>query len=341
MMLMRLEVGSALTTDGLRFSEKFGRCIRQDPPAQLGVPTMDLALLALRRGAQDDALALNRYMVDEFKIVYDTILNRWLHQIFEYTLPRLGAEKLETALRVPRTHAWNAFFEVGKGFNNEAASAIEAAEVERAALLLDHTRRIFKTINDEMVFFIQDILTALDEAYGEDEPIRAQRGPYETIWRDRYRNWEEYTPEEQLQLTCEGMRAHYGGPTRHGEFEVIDDGDRYRLVFNPCGTGGILRRGDPETGAPPWSTTGVNRTPRPYTWGKTGVPWYCTHCSLYLEHWAAEDYGWPIRPVLYNATQDGPSTSWLIYKGRGSVHAEDYERIGLTPPPGAPRESMR
>src|SRR5579864_8737693 len=107
---MRLEVDSSLRTDVLRFSGTFGRRIRQDPPAQLGVPTMDLAVLALRRGARDDALALCQYMAEEFKIVYDTLLNRWLHQIFEYALPRLGAEKLETALRVPRKHVWDTLY---------------------------------------------------------------------------------------------------------------------------------------------------------------------------------------------------------------------------------------
>src|SRR5437870_4651364 len=92
MVLPRLEVDSPLRTDVVQFSEKFGRRIRQDPPTQLGVPTQDLAILALRRGAREDALALGRYMVDEFKIVQDTVLNGWLHQILEYALPRLGAE---------------------------------------------------------------------------------------------------------------------------------------------------------------------------------------------------------------------------------------------------------
>src|SRR5262245_45156675 len=133
MVLLRLEVDSDLRTDGLRYSETFGRRIRQDPPAQLGVPTMDLAILALRRGARDDARELCQYMADEFKIVYDTLLNRWLHQIFEYTLPLLGAEKLETALRVPRKHAWDAFFAVGKGFLDEAIEPIGAGDVGHTA----------------------------------------------------------------------------------------------------------------------------------------------------------------------------------------------------------------
>src|SRR5437763_10333549 len=81
MVLPGLEVDSPLRTDVVKFSEKFGRRIRQDPPAQLGVPTQDLAILALRRGAREDAVALGRYMVEEFKIVHDTVLNSWLHQI--------------------------------------------------------------------------------------------------------------------------------------------------------------------------------------------------------------------------------------------------------------------
>jgi hypothetical protein len=330
-----LELDSPLRTDVVRPSEKFGRLLRQDPPEQLGVPCQDLAILALRRGRKDEAEALARYMVAEFRVVADTIFNNWLHQILEYAIPRLGAERFELALRVPRKHLWDAFFKVGEGFSEEAVAAIRAGEVEKAALLLDHVRRVFKTMNDETVRFIQDIFTALDDAYGEDEPVRVQRRPYETIWRDRYADWEKLSPEEQLQLSCEGMRAHYGGLTRHGEFKVIDEGDRYRMVFDPCGTGGVLRRGDPETGEPPWPTTGVNRTPRPYTWGKVDVPWYCTHCSLYLEHWAAEDYGWPIRPVVFDNDPDIP-VSWLIYKGRARVRAEDYRRVGLEAPPGAP-----
>lgn len=334
-----LQVDSALRTDVVRFSEKFGRRIRQDPPTQLGVPSQDLAVLALRRGDRDDAVALAEYMVEEYRTLHNTVLNGWLNGLLTYALPRLGADQMAEAMRVPRKHVWDAFLAVAEGIRDEALAAIRDGDVDRTALLLDHVRRVLKTINDEVVRYIQDILTALDQAYGEDEPVKAQRGPYEAIWRERYGHWEDFSPEERLQLTCEGMRPHFGGPTRHGEFDVIDEGDRYHLVFNPCGTGGVLRRGDPETGIAPWPTGGVNRTPKPYTWGKTGVPWYCTHCCLYLEHWAAEDFGWPIRPVLYHSDPSGPTTSWLIYKRREKTRAEDFERIGLTPPADAPRSA--
>ncbi len=320
---------AALKVDVLAHSETFGRRIRQDPFDQLGVPTQDLVLEALARGRRDVATDLAEYMLEEFEILFESVLNGWLRQLIEHAVQRLGTAGLDTLLRVPGKHAWQALFGVGKVFQADAIAAIGAGDVDGARLLLDHTRRVFKTINDETVRFIQDLLTVLDERWGEDAPVAAMRGPYETIWRGRYRTWNDLTPEEKLQLSTEGMRSHFGGPQRTGAFEVFDDGDRYRMEFAACGTGGMLRFGDPETGEGPWPTTGVSRTPRPWTWGKTGVPWYCTHCSLYLEHWPAEDYGFPLRPVLYDDDPQSPlSTSWFIYKEPGAARPDDLARIG-------------
>jgi len=317
--LVGLPDKNSWVTDVVKPSERFGRLLRQDPPLQLGVPSQDLAVVAMHRGAIDDAKALVRYMVLEYEIVHNSVLGGWLSELLDYALDRLEATKLGIALRVPRRHFWDAFLNVGRGFSEEALVAIDRGDIDTACILLDHVRRVFKTLNDETVRFIQDILTSLDDAFGENEPILAQRGPYLSIWRERYRNWDDLTTEEQLQLSCEGMRTHFGGPTRHGEFLVLDEPDQYRMVFTPCGTGGILRHGDPETGEGPWPTTGLNRTEEPYTYGRKDVPWYCTHCSLYLEHWAAEDHGKPIRPVIFNPDPD-IGVAWLIPKSsKGSV----------------------
>lgn len=317
-------------TQVLRFSNTFRRRIRQDPYGQLGVPTQVIALEALARGEVEVAVDLAEYMVEEFEIVFETVLNGWLAQLVDYVVARMDSAGLRTLLRVPAQHAWQAFLEVGRRFQADAVAAIRAGDQDAAKLLLDHTRRLFKTINDENVRFIQDLLTVLGERWGEEEPIAALRGPYETIWRERYAGWNDLTPEERLQLSSEGMRAHFGGPLRDGSFQVYDDGDRYRMEFSACGTGGMLRYGDPETGEGPWLSGGVNQQPRPWTWGKAGVPWYCTHCNLYLEHWPTEDYGFPLRPVLYDDNPSSPlSTSWFIYKKGGSARPEDLERIGL------------
>jgi hypothetical protein len=324
------DTSTPLRVDVLRPSATFGRRIRQDPFGQLGVPTQDLVMVALERGETETAVELAEYMVEEFAILFESVLNGWLRQLIDHALDRMQTAGLDTLLRVPGNHLWKAFFAIGEQFQTDAIAAMRAGDVAGARVLLDHTRRTFKTINDETVRFIQDLLTVLDERWGEDAPILAMRGPYETIWRRRYAGWDQLTPDEKLQLTCEGMRTHFGGPGRTGAFEVYDDGDRFRMEFAVCGTGGILRYGDTETGEGPWPTTGVSRTPQPWTWGKAGVPWYCTHCSLYLEHWPAEDYGYPLRPVLYDDNPASPlSTSWFIYKLPGVARPDDFARIGL------------
>jgi hypothetical protein len=327
-----------LEIDILRHSETFGRRIRQDPFGQQGVPTQELVLVALSRGETQIAIDLAEYMVEEFGILFESVLNGWLHQLIDTVKRSLLPADLDTLFRVPGRHVWQAFYSVGQRFQAEAVEAIRTGKNDTAQILLEHTRLTFKTINDETVRFIQDLLTLLDERGGESAPVESMRGAYESIWRNRYKAWNSLTPEEKLQLSCEGMRPHFGGLGRRGAFAVFDDGDRYRMEMAVCGTGGMLRYGDPETGAGPWPTTGVSRTPQPWTWGKTGIPWYCTHCSLFLEHWPAEDYGFPLRPVLYDDDAHSPlSTSWFIYKEPGAARPEDLARIGLAASPNGDR----
>lgn len=321
-----------LRTDVVRFSAKFGRDLRQDPARQLGVPTEDLIRVALGRSARTDALSLARYMLDEFRITFDTVLNGWLVQLLDEALPRLGVSGASDLLRVPRRDVWAGFFALGCRFHHDAVERLESSDDEGAELALEHVRMTFRLLNDETVRFIQDILTALADAYGEDEPVRALRKPYDLIWRKRYGSWEQLTALEKLQLSCEGMRTHFGGQQRRGEFRVVEEHDRYRMIFGPCGTGGILRRGDPESGVPPWDTHGRNTIPKPYSWNRTGVPWYCMHCSLYLEHWPAEDHGYPLRPVLWIDDPDrAETTEWFVYKDGHEPRLDDFARAGLSP----------
>lgn len=320
-----------LCTDVVRFSATLGRELRQDPPRQLGVPSEDLILLALARGARPDALSLAHYLLDEFTVTFETVLNGWLTQLLDYALARLGISETDL-LRVPRKDVWDGLFALGRRFHAEAVDKLESSDDAGAELALAHVRMTFRLLNDETVRFIQDILTALADAYGEDEPIRALRKPYDLIWRKRYGSWEQLTALERLQLSCEGMRTHFGGQKRRGEFRVVEEHDRYRMIFAPCGTGGVLRRGDPENGAAPWDTHGRNTIPKPYSWQRTDVPWYCMHCSLYLEHWPAEDYGHPLRPVLWiNDPARAETTEWFVYKDGYGPRPDDLARLGLPP----------
>lgn len=321
-------------------STTFNRKIRQDPSEQLGIPTQYLAMLAAERGDLEVAEELARYMRQESDFIFDSMMTLWLKQLMDYAKKTLGMEQLENIFRVPESHVWANFQKVGNDFIEEALQELSAKNMHGFDLGLSHARRVYKTMGDEVVKFVQDILTEVALIEGDKGPITALKGPYETIWRKRYEIWEKLTGEERLQLSCEGMRAHFGGPTRQGEFKVVDEGKRFRMTFAGCGTGGVLRRGDMETGEGPYFSIGTVRTPEGYSWGKTGMPWYCVHCNLYLEHWPTEENGINRRPVIFIENPNSTvTTEWLVYKNLAETEDEDYLRIWATPPNKKLRET--
>lgn len=317
----------------VQYSDTFERTIRQDPPAQLGVPTQFLAMLALRRNDVEEAQELALYMKQESGFIFDSMMTLWLQELLDYASVNLGLSKFDTLMRVPKSHIWASLQRVGNDFIDDAVTALKVEDALGFDMGLSHARRVFKTMGDEVVKFVQDILTEIAAVEGNDGPVQALREPYEHIWRKRYEKWESLTGEERLQLSCEGMRAHFGGASRQGEFKVIDEGLRYRMIFAGCGTGGVLRFGDVETGEGPYATAGLVTEAQPYTWGKVGMPWYCIHCNLYLEHWPAEEVGINRRPVIFVDDPSTPiTTEWLVYKDLADTAEEDYERIGRVHP---------
>lgn len=315
----------------LVYSEKLGRRLRLDPPTELGVPTQDLIDQALAQDRWADAIELLDYMRQESDILNKTVLGGWLASLVEYAKARLQVPALELLLRVPAGDLLHAYEELAHLHHADARRHLELRDSESAKVAIEAMRLALKSLNDVVVRWIQDVLTALVDQYGEDEAAQAMRPAYEQIWRERYKTWHQLTPHEQLALSSEGMRAHFGGPTRRGEFQVVEEADRYTMFFDPCGTGGVLRRGDPETGEAPYGTHGVSTAGRPETWGKEGVHWYCTHCNLYMELFPALDSGRPIRPLSHNIDHYKPCV-WHVYKSPEQIRPEHYLSIGMEPP---------
>lgn len=312
-------------------SERFGRLLRMDDIDTIGIPTQTLVEQAIEEGRWEDAERLLEYMELEFRILKESVIAGWLQDVFGYLHERLGDTALAEANRVPRSQVWEAFSSLSRRFQADTRTAIRARDERGARQGMEYMRQTFKRINDLCIHWIQDMLTYLVDRYGEDELERVLRVSYETIWTTRYAGWDEWPVEEKLAVTLEGMRNHFSGPTRRGEVTVVDEGDRYTLSFDPCGTGGIIRRGDVEVGGDPWPTHGVSTEPKPYNWFQEGVPHYCTHCSAYLEVFTLRDFKYPIRPLSFNPDPSKPCV-WHVYKHKHLTRDEHFEKIGATRP---------
>jgi hypothetical protein len=319
----------------LQYNDKLGRVIRLDDMDTLGISTQTLAEEAIDEGPLEEAIALVDYFHQEMRIMHE-ILVTWLTDIVGYLLEREGVQEPD-ALSESLLHTWRSF-PLGEGLRERCRAAIEQGDAAGAKDFLDRMRLEFKDPHDVLVAWVQDLLTTIARRWGEEAVLDSVLQTHQQIWGDRYERWDEMTPHEKLALTVEGMRGgHLSGERRRGDVELRDDGDRLTMVMGLCGSGGVLRRGDPETGrAPhPFGEYGVNRQPHDWTWQKTGIPWYCTHCCIAMEWLPGQRRGRPLRPLDHVLDSRAPST-WYVYKDEADTRAYHYPRTGLAVPPEAP-----
>ena len=330
----------------LEHNPKLGRTLRVDDLETLGVSTQTLAEDAIQAGRVDEALALVDYFHQEMRIMHD-ILVTWLTDLARYIMFRSGMAEGTDQVSAKLLGTWRNY-RFGVELRDSCRAALLASRkadgdldsraVNQAIELLDHMRLEFKYPHDVLVAWVQDLLTHIAQTWGEEAVLNSILETHQSIWGDRYQRWDMMTAHEKLALTVEGMRGgHFSGQRRRGDMTLLDEGDRYKMIMELCGSGGVLRRGDPEIGRPPHPAGehGTNHEPRLWTWQKTGVHWYCSHCCIAMEWLPGRRRGRPLRPLDHVLDHCAPCT-WYVYKQEADTRAYHYPRSGLETPPGAP-----
>ena len=313
-------------------SATLGRPLRQDSLETLGTSTQTLAEAALEQGHWDLALELTEYFVSEIRTMND-VLFVWMTDILDYRLAKAGATEANLGDAILRGYRR---FEPGAGDLIRATAAIAAHDAVAAASAIELMRVRWAAQHDGLVVWIQEVQTEIAETFGEDAIRESVTLAYEHIWKPRYELWPTMSPEERLQLSVEGMRGgHLSGPRHRGDVGLTDEGDRYVMSLDPCGSCGVLRRGDPDSGRPPHGGA-VNKEAHPWTQGRTGMSWYSVHSMIALEYITMSEGGPPLRPLEDCDLPDRPCR-WFIYKDAARPRAVHYERQGFTPPADAPR----
>lgn len=311
----------------LEFNANVGRVMRMDDIDTLGVSTYSLLEGAIHAGRPDEALALSEYYLRELRIMHD-ILMTWGQDIVRFMIARDSGSNAAVAkvLSGAICKAWWEF-EFGLGPLRALQAAIRAGNVAAAEHALERLWLEFKIPHDVLVAWINEMLNYLSEKT-EQAVLDSILETHQSIWGDRYATWDAMTPWEKVALTVEGMRGHLSGASRKGDVIVREEDDRYVIAFDPCGTGGVLRRGDPETRRPAYRTSGVNREAHDWTWGKVGVHWYCSHCAIAMEWLPGRRRGHPLRPLDHTLDHQAPCV-WYVYKDEAKTRAYHYPRTGL------------
>ena len=286
--------------------------------------------------------------------VFQRSLQPWVHVLFQRPAPlaltmqgdeaRLHDADGTVALRVvpAEDHRYVLAFgpgpvvdEVAAARLDEAAEAMRRGDDATVAALLDEHVRSSRLAHDVLADWAWALLSLGHRTLGEERLEEMQRVTLHRCLAHRYRLLAQMSAAEMAQLTVEGMRGHFSGPGRQGDVEVVEEEDRWVLSFDPCGSGGRMRRGDALNGTPsrydpPFNFTSVEGA-YPWTWGEKGVCLYCSHCSFVNEILPIEHLGYPMR-VTENPRDPGDKCRWIVYKRPELVPEEAYRRVGKEKP---------
>lgn len=190
-----------------------------------------------------------------------------------------------------------------------ACDAIRAGRTQEAIDLIEYSDAEKKLIHDSLVAFTDDVLTRLAR-HDEAELGELLRERY----YDRVKNWIAATPgvEETLQRFTEYQRGHFSN------FKLVEEPDRYVVTYDPCGSGGALGK---------TKKVATTKKAYPWSWGKKGVPLYCTHCCMAWEILATEIRGYPLRVTQIGEKPGDPCVHYY-YKKPELIPEEYFTRIG-------------
>ncbi len=228
--------------------------------------------------------------------------------------------KLEYSKALGRKIRQDPLPELGVSTYRKIKEAIQAGRTQEALELVDYLPVEGARIHEMMCDMVYYLFDHIAKKYGEEELYKVMREMGEA----HYKSLSKLTPLEFTQLRTESQRAHHCGPGGLGDCKVTEDKDKYIITFDPCGSGGSMRRKGRL--APPFNF-GKTKKAYPWSWGKTGVPYFCLHCAIWSELLPIEWSGYPQRVTLFNEDPNAPCT-WVIYKKPEDIPEEYFTRLG-------------
>lgn len=209
---------------------------------------------------------------------------------------------------------------------------IDAGRIDSAKEIIEYLSHEGKRIHNLLCDWTYTDLDFVAKNMGEEKIPDLLREIYKVIYNNSVLN---LSAEDLLLLVSETMRALRCGRNELGDFKLVEEKDRYVMAFDPCGSGGRMMRGSkldnslPRTG-PPYNL-GCTSKAYPWSWGKKGVPYYCTHMCMWSEIIPIELRGYPVKITDFPDKSNEPCVCY-IYKDPKLIPEIYYTRIGKTKP---------
>ncbi|MFI1166297.1 hypothetical protein ACH4UM_22515 [Streptomyces sp. NPDC020801] len=307
------------------WNASLGRRMRDDDLVTLGTSSLTLAERALEESRYDVAADLIAYQHEEMTRINEAVLT-WLTEILAHRAGLAGLHRSAASAEAAVITSSLGSFNAGEGDLVAAISACRAGDRDAAAARAELMRIRTASVHDLLVWWTQHLLTELATDHGDEAVRDVVLEAYNSLWSRRYANWYEMDALERLQLSVEGMRGHLSGPRHRGDVVIAEDEDAYRMVLDPCGSCGVLRRGDPDSGRRACDPAGP-RKPYEWTYNRTDMGWYAVHSAIVMEWLQVREGRPPFRPLL-GCDLDGPCT-WFVFKNAAAAYPAEPAMAAL------------
>ena len=347
-----------VTETQIAYTELLGRRVRLGSWEDQKISTYRKISEALDAGDWDSAAELESYFIDEANVCF-TLYRQWIgdltafladNDVDDATIEARNAQFYNLA-KLPDGSPWKPR-EHWDRFLSEIQAVTAATYREQPDLAkrrMATAKETWRQAHDRDVDHTYALMSLIKEELGEP----AIREMFDRVllplfvWRYEKFDIDKHPWDEALEVlmlvACEAMRGHLVGPERTGDFELIEEEDRFILRFDPCGSGQRTVRGDWVEDTPP-------RMEPPYGWKVTeeehpwnhytkGVCLYCAHCIILMEEMPIDRFGYPVRvidPPVYPDTDKDPNVrqkcQWMMFKDPTKVPEEFYARVGRTRP---------
>ena len=202
--------------------------------------------------------------------------------------------------------------ELSVSIYDKLAEAIKEGHKEKALALLEEIKRNHRGYDEGFLNWVDILQTHGAEKVGEEFVYDTNRIFAERFLLPAFKGASELrTAEDRLKLRA------YAWTSGHGiNIDSIEEDQEKFILRLRCPTGGSIRLKKEH---------GKTKNAYPWSYGKSGLAYYCTHCAIGLEIMPIEEYGYPA--WVCNPQAEGRCVQYL-FKNQEDTPDEFYKRVG-------------
>ena len=122
-------------------------------------------------------------------------------------------------------------------------ASISAGRWDEAVEALERWAVRARARHDLLGQYVGAYTSAVQERLGQGRAAQVMQRGLEScaLLQSMWAGVEAMPPAVLAAVLAEHLRRHFSGPRREGAVRIVEEPDRFRLIFEPCGTGGAMR----------------------------------------------------------------------------------------------------